>query len=140
MTLPRRTVSATRASNFFRSMSKTYHDLLRQLQASEALTVKPAPDNQHAFELVILSTLLELMQSSDSDSVRVSAARTLIDQIKENHARADATAADAEQDRAAALSEIAELLEELAAAKIGGVAYAPGLDQDGAAEPAHTPG
>lgn len=121
-------------------MSKTYQDLLRQMQASEAQLVQPAPDGRRTFELMILSTLLELMQSSDSDSVRVSAARTLIDQIREDHARADATAADAAQDRAAALAELADLLDELAAAKSGGTARAPELDPESPSESDYAPG
>lgn len=119
-------------------MTKTYQSLLRQMLAGEdQVTDRQPRQSRHDFEMLILTTLLELMQSSGSDSVRVAAAKALIDQLKPDDEPSDDLS---ERERAHALAEIETLLTTLAAGKSGRAADTPQLDPSGTDESTYTPG
>lgn len=87
-----------------------------------------------------MATLLEVMTQSDKDHVRVSAAKTILARLAaqdEKKMRSSKRPKDDEPARQAALDAIAQLLDELAAAKTAGVASAAAVAADGAAKPDH---
>ena len=84
-----------------------------------------------------LATLLEVMNGSDKDHVRVSAAKIILARIaaleEQKMRKPKLTDKTTEPERQAALDAIAQLLDELAAAKVAGHAGAVAVDQGGAA-------
>lgn len=62
----------------------------------------------------VRDTLLDLMSGSESDSVRVSAAKALMDKILQNAAESEEGRRNDELQRRAAISEARDLLEKLA--------------------------
>lgn len=79
----------------------------------------------------VLATLLALMQDSDSDSVRIAAAKVLLERLSPKE-EDDIRQREAEE-RQAAIAEARCLLAELAAARIDGLYVTPALDGDSAA-------
>jgi len=78
----------------------------------------------------VLTTLREVMQSSESDTARIQAAKILLERLapKEDD---EARKREAEE-RAAALDEARGLLAEFAAVKLAGFCQPDALDQTGA--------
>lgn len=81
----------------------------------------------------VQAVLLELMAESESDAVRVSAAKTLLDKLKLYEKDDDTKeGSKASNGRESAVKEAAILLEQLAAAKSGGFSLSVAVDQDSA--------
>jgi hypothetical protein len=83
-------------------------------------------------EAQVQAVLLELMRASESDSVRVAAAKALIDKIRQNDPEADDVKQREDEERAAAIVEARALLGELAEAKSRGLCEPRALDQGSA--------
>ncbi len=81
----------------------------------------------------VRAVLLELMCSSESDSVRVAAAKALMDKLEKGSEakRSDESDALNKRERAELLDEARELLAAFAEEKSGGSSGAASLDQDG---------
>ncbi len=83
----------------------------------------------------VREVLLEIMQTSESDSVRVSAAKALLDRIKPDGE--DGGSKERERlEEHETLDEARALLEALAEAKLGGAEGAFSLDTESEAQPA----
>ena len=81
----------------------------------------------------VCAVLMELMCASESDAVRVSAAKALMDQAKRNEeADDDGDKGHDRQERSAVLAEIRRIMGALADAKSGGGLGALEMDQHGA--------
>lgn len=116
----------------------------RKQQAPRAAAVKkiePQQRPRRASTARAMATLLEVMTQSDKDHVRVSAAKTILARLaaqEEKKMRTTKRQSDDQPARQAALDAIAQLLDELAAAKTAGVASAVAMDTDSATKPDHT--
>jgi hypothetical protein len=84
-----------------------------------------------------IATLLELMTTSDSDSVRIAAAKAYLDRTQ---TEAEMPEPKKKQERLEAIRAISRLLDELAAAKAASLSEAAKLDQPGATKPANAGG
>ncbi len=111
---------------------------------------KPAPKRTATPRVTAktaVATLLTIMNESDKDHVRVSAAKAVLARVtaeeertmRKNKTKA-AIAAPNPQQHKAALDAIARLLDELAAAKSVGVAGTAQLDEDSAPTAANARG
>ncbi|MGE0109115.1 MAG: hypothetical protein AB7S81_05040 [Bdellovibrionales bacterium] len=78
-------------------------------------------------EARIRQVLLELMAGSESDSVRVAAAKALMDKMKKGD-EAEDDKRQQEEEHAAIVLEAQKLLEEIVCAKIGGTDCAGQMD------------
>ena len=82
----------------------------------------------------VRATLLGLMSESDSDSVRVAAAKALMDKMLQSDLEADDGRRHEEEERAAAVAEARGILAELAEAKSRGVCGPVAVDTGGSGE------
>jgi len=88
------------------------------------------------YELAVIAAVLaELMHNAESETVRVAAAKTLLEKVLPM-TQAD----DKGQARQDVLNAITALLDELAHARTAGLAIAPDVDQGRAPEPDHAAG
>ncbi len=91
----------------------------------------------------IFETLLQVMSDSESDSVRVAAAKALMDRILREHAEKQAKNEDEggdDEERLALVAEIRAALAKVAEAKSGGDGGADAVDRDGEASPVDAQG
>lgn len=89
-----------------------------------------------AVDAQVCDVLVELMCASESDAVRVSAAKALMDQARRNEEADDGDGQQPDKnERAQAIAEIRRIMGELADAKSGGGAGPRAVDQDGACSP-----
>ncbi|MBV8061574.1 MAG: hypothetical protein JO126_04520 [Alphaproteobacteria bacterium] len=79
----------------------------------------------------VLATLLALMQDSESDSVRIAAAKVLLERLSPKED--DEIRQREAEERQAAIGEARCLLAELAVARTHELYSAPAMDGDGAA-------
>lgn len=94
---------------------------------------KPKGKRASDIEEQVRETLLQLMCESESDSVRVAAAKALMDKLLQGEQEVDEARKNEEDERAAAISEARALLAELAEAKSGGVREPHPVDTNGKA-------
>ncbi|MDD2324573.1 MAG: hypothetical protein PHW63_00975 [Alphaproteobacteria bacterium] len=86
-------------------------------QMPDAPSRLPSP---RQIEREVKAVLTELMRGSDSDTIRIAAAKALMEKIGKRNDEGDALANDSEE-RQAAINEARELLVRLASAPSGGV-------------------
>lgn len=111
-------------------MSILHRDFLHNRILTKA---RAAPRRRTATEARVRAVLMELMCESESDSVRVAAAKALLDKILKDEEEGEGAQRHEDQEHAAALAEARALLSELADAKSGGVG------EPGAVDPKRSP-
>lgn len=127
-------------------MSASYEEILQGLMSIKT-SLPPEPSvktRKHSktsqtreVEEQVRATLLQLMSASDSDSVRVSAARTLMDKLIVDKRGEDDARQHEDDERAAAIIEARALLAELAERISGGAGEPVAMAGDSAPEPDH---
>ncbi|MCL2469817.1 MAG: hypothetical protein FWF24_06280 [Alphaproteobacteria bacterium] len=99
------------------------------------MTPEQAPKRPPRLAQRVRAVLTELMESAESDSVRIAAAKALMERVTKTTQDEEQSQDNEQQERQQAIIEARTLLAELAFNKSSGFPRAPALDQSGKAAP-----
>ena len=118
----------------------SYQELLDKVRGAPAGRKRKKKAVAGVVEAQVRATLLHLMSASGSDSVRVAAAKALMDKLLQTDQEGDDARQHENEERAAAIDEARALLAELAEIKSGGVCEPRAVVEDGPLQPADSGG